>query len=283
MDLGKIGQFIAVLRKEQHLTQAQLGEKLGVSDKTVSKWEKGICAPNISILNDLSATLKITTTELLNGKKIENISKQEISNATTEGIEYYKHETINKFRKRILLLLLGVIILIAMITIGIYFKNNYNNCSIYKLESNDPNYEIKGLLVFTPNKDILIIESVENVKDIEFSNKKLYAYEYALQINEIKIIREGNLSLYQNEKHDKLISFDEILKKINIYKIESTQNNNNNLKDQFAQQKLQLKIDYLNEHKELETKIIEINLNRIYTNDKMIYSLVNNKIRYIRY
>lgn len=283
MDLGKIGQFIAVLRKEQHLTQAQLGEKLGVSDKTVSKWGKGICAPNISILNDLSATLKITTTELLNGKKIENISKQEISNATTEGIKYYKHETINKFRKRILLLLLGVIILIAMITIGIYFKNNYNNCSIYKLESNDPNYEIKGLLVFTPNKDIFIIESVENVKDIEFSNKKLYAYEYALQINEIKIIREGNLSLYQNEKHDKLISFDEILKKINIYKIESTQNNKNNLKDQFAQQKLQLKIDYLNEHKELETKIIEINLNRIYTNDKMIYSLVNNKIRYIRY
>ena len=85
MDLGKVGKFIAELRKEKKLTQAQLGEKVGVTDKTVSKWEQGICAPNISILNELSEILGITTTELLNGKRFEDISKKELADTTTKG------------------------------------------------------------------------------------------------------------------------------------------------------------------------------------------------------
>ena len=54
MDLNKVGTFIANLRKEKDLTQAKLGELLGVNDKTVSRWETGKNAPDISILNDLS-------------------------------------------------------------------------------------------------------------------------------------------------------------------------------------------------------------------------------------
>lgn len=59
MDLNKIGKFIMTLRKEKGLTQEQLGTKLGVSGKSVSKWERGINAPDIAILEKLSLLLKV--------------------------------------------------------------------------------------------------------------------------------------------------------------------------------------------------------------------------------
>lgn len=49
MDQSKIGAYIAVKRKAQGLTQAQLAQKLGVSDKSVSKWERGVCLPDVSL------------------------------------------------------------------------------------------------------------------------------------------------------------------------------------------------------------------------------------------
>ena len=54
MDLQKVGKFIAETRKKRGLTQSQLGEELGLSGKAISKWERGISAPDISILNDIS-------------------------------------------------------------------------------------------------------------------------------------------------------------------------------------------------------------------------------------
>ena len=53
MDQSKIGAYIAVKRKAQDLTQAQLAQKLGVSDKSVSKWERGVCLPDVSLFQVL--------------------------------------------------------------------------------------------------------------------------------------------------------------------------------------------------------------------------------------
>lgn len=85
--MGKIGEFIATLRKEHKLTQEQLGAKVGVPGQAVSKWEKGACAPNILLLNDLSKVLEVTTTELLNNKKIETDIEVAINE---ERIKYEK-------------------------------------------------------------------------------------------------------------------------------------------------------------------------------------------------
>ena len=49
MDLQKIGKFIAARRKALGLTQAQVAQKLGMSDKSVSKWERGVCLPDVSV------------------------------------------------------------------------------------------------------------------------------------------------------------------------------------------------------------------------------------------
>lgn len=62
------GKFIAQKRKEKNLTQAQLAEKLGVSNKTISKWETGKCMPDYSIVQTLCQELDITVSELMDGE-----------------------------------------------------------------------------------------------------------------------------------------------------------------------------------------------------------------------
>ena len=70
MDQLKIGKFIAGCRKEKGLTQAQLAEKLNITDKAVSKWERGIAMPDTSIMLELCDILCISVNELLSGEKI---------------------------------------------------------------------------------------------------------------------------------------------------------------------------------------------------------------------
>ena len=71
MDQVKIGRFIAACRKEKNLTQMQLSEKLNITDKAVSKWERGISMPDSSIMLELCGILGISVNELLSGEKIE--------------------------------------------------------------------------------------------------------------------------------------------------------------------------------------------------------------------
>ena len=70
MDQVKIGRFIAEKRREQGLTQAQLAEKLSITDRAVSKWENGRTMPDSSLMLDLCKHLKITVNDLLNGEVV---------------------------------------------------------------------------------------------------------------------------------------------------------------------------------------------------------------------
>lgn len=72
MNQKQIGKFIAQKRKEKNLTQIQLAEILGVSNKTVSKWENGNCMPDYSVIKPLCKELGITVSELLDGEEKEN-------------------------------------------------------------------------------------------------------------------------------------------------------------------------------------------------------------------
>ena len=78
MDQLKIGKFIAECRKQKNLTQMQLAEKLGITDKAISKWERGIAMPDSSIMLELCNILGISVNELLSGEKIimENNDKK---------------------------------------------------------------------------------------------------------------------------------------------------------------------------------------------------------------
>ena len=70
MNQIKIGKFIAECRKQKNLTQMQLSEKLGITDKAVSKWERGVAMPDTSIMLELCDILSISVNELLSGEKI---------------------------------------------------------------------------------------------------------------------------------------------------------------------------------------------------------------------
>ena len=84
MDVKKTGAFLAALRHEQNLTQEQLGEKLGVTNKTVSRWENGNYLPPVEMLQFLSELYQVSINELLCG---ERLSEQEYKEKAEENIK----------------------------------------------------------------------------------------------------------------------------------------------------------------------------------------------------
>ena len=70
MDQIKMGKFIAALRKEKGLTQEKLGEKLGVTNKTVSRWENGNYMPDVEMLSLLSEEFGVSINELISGERL---------------------------------------------------------------------------------------------------------------------------------------------------------------------------------------------------------------------
>ena len=83
MDQIKIGSFIAELRKEKNMTQRILAEKLGVTDRAISKWENGRGLPDVSLMKPLCEILDINVTELLNG---ERVKETDTSDKTEETV-----------------------------------------------------------------------------------------------------------------------------------------------------------------------------------------------------
>ena len=78
MNLFAIGNYIQLKRKEKNLTQEQLAEILGVSNKTISKWENGKSLPDFSLVELLCKTLGITSSELFNGEDNNNLDEKQL-------------------------------------------------------------------------------------------------------------------------------------------------------------------------------------------------------------
>lgn len=114
MDTIKIGRFMAACRKEKGMTQAQLAEKLGVTAKTISRWENGNYMPDLSLLQPISEQLGISLNELLNGERMQTEKLQ-----TDELMEKTEHSLIRTLQyaamqikqgKRKLLMIVSVLI-----------------------------------------------------------------------------------------------------------------------------------------------------------------------------
>ena len=116
MDQIKIGEFISNLRKEQELTQKQLAEKIGVSDKTVSKWECGNGMPELSMLPILCEALGINVNELLSG---ERLAEADYSKRAEENMLHLIRESEEQKKKYTgaLLQLAGGLLLVTF-TVG---------------------------------------------------------------------------------------------------------------------------------------------------------------------
>jgi len=117
MNNEKMGQFISELRKSNHMTQKDLAEKLNITDKAVSKWERGLSCPDISLLSSIADILGITTDELLNGQKSKDESIDNV--ASLDNALHYADKVVKSKEKIVknlyattfsLLLLLGAIV-----------------------------------------------------------------------------------------------------------------------------------------------------------------------------
>ena len=117
MDNIKTGTLIKELRKEKGLTQKELADLLHITDRAVSKWERGLCAPDISTLEPLAKILGVTITELIAGQRMETCEHvKEIEENVQEVIAYSEKEITTKtslLRKKYLI---GFGIFIASVT-----------------------------------------------------------------------------------------------------------------------------------------------------------------------
>ncbi len=101
MNQIKTGQFIAVCRKEQGLTQAQLAEKIGVSDRAVSKWENGKALPDASNMLDVCEVLGISVNELLTGERVDQSTYKELAESRLieiKKLEEWKNKDLDSLQ-----------------------------------------------------------------------------------------------------------------------------------------------------------------------------------------
>lgn len=123
MNQEKIGRFIALLRKEKDMTQMALASLLGVSDKSVSKWERGINLPDPSLYIDLCKILGISLNELFTGERIDNKDFKEkadknlmtaLENSTfnlKDRIKFYKNKWLKDNLSKIIVYIISWLIL----------------------------------------------------------------------------------------------------------------------------------------------------------------------------
>lgn len=208
MDLKKVGKFIAQNRKKKGYTQDKLGEMLGVSSNTLSKWERGINAPDISLLSSLSTILDISLEELLNGEKINN--KENSSNSTEgiiEGIKYYSKQTKNKYLKYSAYF----IILILFAFSFLFLITNYNQFKIFGLSSKNNKTYIEGKVIFNQKRNIIIINNID-LKDKNIATDKEERIQY-LKVS----LKSNDKVIFSSEK-----TIDAENNRINSYLLNST-------------------------------------------------------------
>ena len=114
MDQTKIGAFIAKERKRKKLTQKQLAEKLDISDKTISKWERGNGFPEVSLLLPLCTVLEITVNELLSG---ERVSEEDYLKRAEENMVNMIREKEENARKMMLIGIIGIMATVSFVTL----------------------------------------------------------------------------------------------------------------------------------------------------------------------
>ncbi len=196
MNYETIGKFIQIKRKEKGLTQKQLADKIGVTDKAVSKWERGQGCPDVSILEILSKELGVSILEVLKGRMIENevIKVTEANDYIEETIKYSKasmKESISRIISFIIISVSSLLLILNIVSIVDLNKTYYFN---------------------TDNTERLILD-IEDKTNTILDNQGIYLdNDYAEMCKSLK----ENLNIIKNL----VISSDNLYKVVDIYMLE---------------------------------------------------------------
>lgn len=155
MNQEKIGKFIVELRKEKKLTQEQLAERIGVTDRAISKWENGRGMPDLSLLKPLCDELGITINELLSGERLNKEIYQERLEENIINTISYSDKKIKNTTRIFRLIIVSIILLLAII-ITLFCID------ISKMRNNQPVLFSTWGFKYAPAIDIKF-EEIENV------------------------------------------------------------------------------------------------------------------------
>ncbi|MBP3325888.1 MAG: helix-turn-helix transcriptional regulator [Coprococcus sp.] len=132
MDTKRVGMFLAELRKQNNMTQEQLGEKIGVTNKTVSRWETGAYMPPVEMLEILSNLYDVSINEIVSGKKL---NETEYKQQAEENMKAVLSESAFTLKDRIAFfqkkwkkehafeLIFEMLIIVAVMICGFVFEN----------------------------------------------------------------------------------------------------------------------------------------------------------------
>lgn len=127
MDEKRFGSFIAKQRKEKGWTQAMLAEKICVTDKAISKWERGAGFPDIKTLEPLAAALDVTLSELMYGEKIDKIeSIQKLDDVVSNTIDFAVYQSEIHMRN----ILIGIVVF-AFLLVTIFLLDLENGPGVF--------------------------------------------------------------------------------------------------------------------------------------------------------
>lgn len=231
MDNKKIGKLIADLRKKQGLTQQELGDKVGVGFRAVSKWERGLTLPDISIINELSKILGISSDELLTGKVNNSKSKKKLSP-----------------KVKVTITIAMIVIIVLSLTFAHYSNKTYEyDIRSLKIEE----CYVEGKMLFNKDKITLIINKID-FKDTMFKSMKIKNYEYDIRCDDEFLFRYGYM-------HD-INGLDTIM---SIKEFENKFNTNNIIQTKIKRRKILnnniiLTLRFVTENNEEITKNIEL-------------------------
>lgn len=207
MDQVKVGKFIAEQRKLHNLTQEQLASKLDVDRTLISKWERAVSLPDISLLEPLCKILDISLSELLNGQSQEHNLKTGVK-AEVEAIKYYNSSFKSKLIKRgaIMLTLITLIFVVAL------FSFKVNEYKIYEIHSDNKDFILDGYFMVNKFRKIVIINNL-------VYNEKYIGTSKELLINNVDVSlvsNDNNVYNYRSDGCNDPKSINEFLKNINI-------------------------------------------------------------------
>ena len=155
-DLVKMGKHIQEIRKSKNLTQKQLGEIIDIDHKTISKWELGNVAPDITVLKTLADALDINLDELLSGEKVKASDKEKREDITINAIDMYTKNT----KKRVTKIFIAIIAFILFVIGTIYIVDKYYRWDVKEISS-EGDFYAHGYIISNRNSTKYIIDKID--------------------------------------------------------------------------------------------------------------------------
>ena len=216
MNYKEIGLFISKKRKELNMTQKELADKLNVTDKAVSKWERGLGCPDISILEVLSNILGVSMLELLKGRNIEGkvIPVVEADDYLKNTINYSKKSLNKKILDLLTIIIVGITSFIVIININhiMYLNKEYE----YDFSNNEILEDINKI-----ENNINTIKNTNNIFDnTDYKNLNELLNSYYNKIISNSILKYNGIKKFKlkdlNQLDNELPGFLEILSSYKI-------------------------------------------------------------------